>query len=37
VGWLLAPLACWLAPRIDTWWARRQRSYGYATARGAPE
>jgi membrane-associated phospholipid phosphatase len=36
-GWLLAPVALWLAPRLDAWWARRQRDLGYATARGAPE
>jgi len=35
-GWALAPLAVWLAPRLDAWWARRQRALGYATARGAP-
>lgn len=34
-GWLLAPLAVWLAPRLDGWWARRQRSLGIAAARGA--
>jgi len=36
-GWLLAPLACWVAPRADEWWARRQRACGYAVARGAPD
>jgi membrane-associated phospholipid phosphatase len=36
-GWLLAPVALRLAPRVDGWWARRQRELGYATARGAPE
>ena len=35
-GWTLAPLAAWLAPRVDGWWARRQRALGYGTARGAP-
>jgi membrane-associated phospholipid phosphatase len=33
-GWLLAPAAVWLAPRLDGWWARRQRALGYPTARG---
>jgi membrane-associated phospholipid phosphatase len=35
-GWALAPIALVLAPRLDAWWARRQRSLGFATARGAP-
>lgn len=35
-GWLLAPVAVWLAPRVDAWWARRQRALGYEPARGAP-
>lgn len=35
-GWALAPLAIWLAPRLDAWWARRQRALGYPAARGAP-
>jgi membrane-associated phospholipid phosphatase len=34
-GWLLAPAAVWLAPRVDAWWARRQRALGYEPARGA--
>jgi membrane-associated phospholipid phosphatase len=34
-GWLLAPAALWLAPRVDAWWARRQRALGYEPARGA--
>jgi len=34
-GWLLAPAAAWLAPRLDAWWSARQRSLGYPTARGA--
>jgi membrane-associated phospholipid phosphatase len=34
-GWLLAPVAVWLAPRIDEWWAKRQRALGYEPARGA--
>jgi len=35
-GWLLAPAALWLAPRLDRWWAGRQRALGLPTARGAP-
>jgi membrane-associated phospholipid phosphatase len=35
-GWLLAPAALWLAPRLDGWWAARQRTLGLPTARGAP-
>jgi membrane-associated phospholipid phosphatase len=35
-GWALAPIAAWLAPRIDGWWAGRQRAFGYVPARGAP-
>jgi membrane-associated phospholipid phosphatase len=35
-GWLLSPLAIRLAPRLDGWWARRQRALGYEPARGAP-
>jgi len=34
-GWLLAPVASWLAPRLDAWWVRRQQALGYETARGA--
>jgi membrane-associated phospholipid phosphatase len=34
-GWLLAPLAVWLAPRLDRWWASRQRGLGFSAARGA--
>jgi len=33
-GWLLAPGAAWLAPRLDAGWARRQEALGYETARG---
>ncbi len=33
-GWALAPLAVWVAPRIDAWWARRQEALGYEPARG---
>ncbi len=37
-GWLLAPAALWVAPRVDDWWARQQRALGYETARGlSPE
>jgi membrane-associated phospholipid phosphatase len=35
-GWLLAPAAVWVAPRVDSWWARRQRALGIEPARGAP-
>ena len=35
-GWLLAPIALWAAPRLDGWWAARQRGLGYQAARGAP-
>ena len=34
-GWALAPLAMWVAPRADGWWARQQRALGYEPARGA--
>jgi len=34
-GWALAPVAVWVAPRVDAWWARKQREYGYEPARGA--
>jgi membrane-associated phospholipid phosphatase len=34
-GWALAPVAVWVAPRIDAWWAGRQRGLGYAPARGS--
>lgn len=34
-GWALAPLAVFVAPRLDAWWARRQLARGYAPARGA--
>ncbi len=36
-GWALAPLALWMAPRVDAWWTRRQRAYGFTPARGAGE
>jgi len=34
-GWALAPVAVWVAPRIDAWWARRQKELGYTPARGS--
>jgi membrane-associated phospholipid phosphatase len=34
-GFALAPLAMWVAPRVDGWWAERQRARGYQPARGA--
>jgi len=34
-GWALAPLAMVIAPRLDGWWARRQRAFGHDVARGA--
>lgn len=33
-GWALGPFAVWLSPRLDGWWAARQRALGYPTARG---
>jgi membrane-associated phospholipid phosphatase len=36
-GWLLAPVAIRVAPRLDAWWGRRQRALGYEPARGVPE
>ncbi len=35
-GWLLAPVAVWVAPRLDGWWAAQQRALGHPVARGAP-
>ncbi|MBI3931971.1 MAG: inositol phosphorylceramide synthase [Acidobacteria bacterium] len=35
-GWALAPVAMAVAPRLDAWWAARQRALGYEPARGAP-
>jgi hypothetical protein len=32
----VALAAVWLAPRLDAWWARKQRALGYEPARGAP-
>lgn len=34
-GFLLAPLALYLAPRLDRYWARRQRELGFPLALGA--
>jgi hypothetical protein len=34
-GWVLAPVAIWVAPRMDGWWALRQRALGVAPALGA--
>jgi membrane-associated phospholipid phosphatase len=34
-GWALGPVAVAVAPRLDAWWARRQRALGYVPARGA--
>ncbi len=34
-GWALAPVAVFVAPRIDAWWAKRQLELGYVPARGA--
>jgi membrane-associated phospholipid phosphatase len=36
-GWALAPVAIALAPRVDAWWAARQRERGISPARGAAE
>jgi membrane-associated phospholipid phosphatase len=33
-GFLLVPVALWAAPRLDGWWAARQREHGHAPARG---
>jgi membrane-associated phospholipid phosphatase len=34
-GFALAPLALYAAPRLDLWWAERQRALGIEPARGA--
>jgi membrane-associated phospholipid phosphatase len=34
-GWALAPVALWVAPRLDRAWSARQRALGYATALGS--
>jgi membrane-associated phospholipid phosphatase len=36
-GWLLAPLAVWVAPRLDAWWTGQQQALGHRLPRGAPE
>ncbi len=36
-GWALAPIAAWVAPRLDAWWTRRQRELGVKLALGAGE
>jgi membrane-associated phospholipid phosphatase len=33
-GWMLAPVAAWVAPRLDGWWQSKAR--GYTAARGDP-
>jgi len=33
-GWALVPAALWLAPRLDAWWAARQRALGYGVTFG---
>jgi membrane-associated phospholipid phosphatase len=35
-GFALAPVALWLAPRVDGFWAGKQREQGEEPARGAP-
>lgn len=37
VGWALAFVAVAAAPRLDAWWASRQRALGLTPARGAAE
>jgi len=34
-GWMLAPVAVYVGPRIDRWWTRRQQALGYQPALGA--
>jgi membrane-associated phospholipid phosphatase len=34
-GFALAPLAVYVAPRLDGWWARQQRARGFTPALGA--
>lgn len=36
-GWALCPAAVLLAPRLDAWWARRQRRLGFESARGSED
>jgi membrane-associated phospholipid phosphatase len=33
-GWALVPAALWVAPRLDAWWAARQREQGLGVAFG---
>jgi membrane-associated phospholipid phosphatase len=33
-GWLLVPVALWVAPRLDAWWSRQQHALGYRSPRG---
>jgi membrane-associated phospholipid phosphatase len=35
-GWAVAAAALPVAPRLDAWWARKQRALGYEPARGTP-
>ena len=35
-GFALAPLALWVAPKLDAWWTARQKARGYPPALGAP-
>jgi membrane-associated phospholipid phosphatase len=35
-GWMVAVAAVWAAPRLDAWWARKQRALGYEPPRGSP-
>jgi membrane-associated phospholipid phosphatase len=35
-GFALAPLALWMAPHVDGWWASKQREVGEEPVRGAP-
>jgi membrane-associated phospholipid phosphatase len=35
-GWMLAPVALWVAPRLDRAWTRRQHALGCQAALGAP-
>ncbi len=34
-GWLLVPVALWVAPRLDRFWSRQQRRFGYSPPLGA--
>jgi len=35
-GWIVAAAAVWAAPRLDAWWAGKQRARGYEPPRGSP-